>query len=131
MSYISAHTSCPLLPSHCMTSANGTENMFVLEKGIPQGSSISGLLFNAIMLPLCRKFGNNFLNYADDMKLIFSYKEQQSTSAEIMLNSQLGYIEKYLKVFDLKINSNKSGYVIFKLKGTVANLRLSTSEGMI
>src|SRR5215813_10583446 len=95
---------------------------FSLICGIPQGSCLSSSFFNALVAPLCHKFSGIFSSYADDMKLLIGFRNNNKNQIELNLTAILDFLTSYLDVFNLKINGNKSSYQIFKRYGNICPL---------
>lgn len=87
--------------------------------GVPQGSSLSPLLFNLYVFPLIlvlRKREVITFNYADDLQLIFSIDSSPSSMENFQ--STLNFISNWMNSNQLKLNHDKTELV---LTGATAN----------
>ena len=104
--------------THC-TKVNGfTSDDLTLKLGLPQGAILSSLLYNIFINDIKEVLPNDCLKlYADDTSLITSDK-----SLKCLLLRTQSYLEKlsnYFKENKLKVNTNKSEYMIIKQNKTM------------
>lgn len=81
--------------------------------GVPQGSVLSPLLFNIYINDIFKILINGTLvMYADDAIITYSCTSVEELQSS--MQSDLKNIENWLKMHHLKINTNKSFFVLFK-----------------
>ena len=85
-----------------------------ITSGVPQGSTISPLLFNIMLNDIPRVNGVKSVEYADDLAFYSSH----SDLGELRLNiqKQLDEFNKWTKSWGLKVNTSKTKAMIFTSK---------------
>ena len=97
-------------------------NPVLLEHGIPQGSVLGPKKYTMYSKPLgaiIRRYGLCYHFYADDTQLYISFKPKdgaaQTDSLELIERCLMD-IERWMRVNMLKLNSEKTGVVLFTSK---------------
>lgn len=81
--------------------------------GVPQGSSLSPLLFNLYLLPLIKSLRSRNVetfNYADDLQLIFDFDHLPSSVSNFQ--STLCFISSWMNSNQLKLNPDKTELIL-------------------
>lgn len=93
--------------------ANFSAEKVRLTCGVPQGSSLSSLLFNLYMSPLIRSLRNRKVaafNYADDLQLVFNI-DSSSTSVSNFQSTMI-LISDWMYASHLKLNPDKTELIL-------------------
>ena len=95
--------------------------------GVPQGSTISPLLFLIMINDLKHSTQLNVLNFADDTLL---YKELPNiNNTELYLNKEFRKVNEWMDKNHLKLNLSKTNYLIFSHnRNKSTNIKLSTNN---
>lgn len=117
-----------------VTLAPYTSKKSQVHYGVPQGSSISPILFNIYLKPLLaiiKSFGINVINYADDTQLVFSLAGKQAVPLEIF-QERMRQTADWLKRNSLQFNGGKTEVMYCSParipKPLLAEFRLSPEE---
>ena len=88
--------------------------MKYIKNGVPQGSILEPLLF-LIYINDIPNVSNvfNFLMYADDTTLYCCLEDIDHVNKQAVINQELQKINNWLIANGLKLNTNKSKYMIF------------------
>lgn len=94
---------------------------YISNKGTPQGSILSPILFNIYLRDIGSILPENvqILQYADDIVIYTSHKDNVQVIKDIQL--AIDSIDKYLTNMGLEISSDKSNLIIFNNKKQVGN----------
>ena len=107
-SYLSSHT----FSVHINGMASDTRE---LVHGVPQGSILGPLLFNAYMLPLheiMKNFQTKFHCYADDTQIYISFEQHNMNTSVETLERCVSAIATWMDQNMLKLNGNKTQILI-------------------
>ena len=85
--------------------------MCAVEVGVPQGSILSPLLFLIHINDFKKCTKLKVINFADDTMLYYKFKERNDI--ESFLKSELHKVNKWMKENHLKLNINKTKFMIF------------------
>lgn len=93
-----------------------------LQNGLPQGSVLSQILFNAYTADITRTISRKFI-YADDVRLV----AQAGTFEEVenIMNDDLAKKHTFYKSWHLTLNPDKSAATVFHLSNREANRKLN------
>ncbi|XP_038564705.1 rab proteins geranylgeranyltransferase component A 1 isoform X2 [Micropterus salmoides] len=121
--------------SHFISLHNHTSATVTVPQGVPQGSVLGPLLFIIYILPLgqiLHHFNLNFHCYADDTQIYLSTKSPHNPSLS-HINSCLLAIKTWMQNNFLKLNSNKTEFLLIGSKSTLskANNPTLTIDGTI
>ena len=93
---------------------------------MPQGSVLGPILFSLYTTPLSKVIQNHpgihFHFYADDMQLYIHLTHKHATLAFERLKNCLDDVRKWLSVNKLKLNPDKTEFILFGSKMSVQNL---------
>ena len=85
--------------------------------GVPQGSVLGPLLFSLYTTPLSKIIGNHpnikFHFYADDTQLFIHLCPKSASSMFAKLNSCLSDVQKWMSSCKLKLNPDKTEFIVF------------------
>ena len=110
----------------CVKVGNQISRSSEIENGVPQGASLSPILFsvfiNGIPKPVqnAQKFS---LPFADDFSCAFTLKRK--TNIEKQINNYLVQLENWLSKWRLEINTQKCSYTIFSKTSPKNKLKLN------
>ncbi len=99
-------------------------NVFFIEKeircGVPQGSILGPLLFILYIndLPGVLHLTESLL-FAGDTSIFYSHNDPDELAR--VINEELEYIDLWMKVNKLSVNTNKTNYILFKGKNKKIN----------
>ena len=97
----------------CVKYKGAVSSELTTSYGIPQGGSVSGLLFVIYMNDIVYSTTlHNFFLYADDTT-VFTSDVTPSTAASVM-NDGLCQVALWLSANNLTLNIDKSSYIVFK-----------------
>ena len=99
-----------LLGREVCTSIGGVNSTFgLLKSGLPQGSSLSSLLFSFLFasLPTLNTFGKMIL-FADDIQMLYQEEPSKEQMLENRLTMDFEMIKDYLGSIYMKANSSKT-----------------------
>ena len=107
---------------------NKKSDLFDLKNGLPQGSSLSPLLFNIYTAPILEKH-DNMVAYADDTII---YEEGKTTKEiEKKLNKQLNTINNDIVNLGLAISVEKTKVMLFTRKRKYEEIKLRIGKTKI
>ena len=85
-----------------------------IKNGVPQGSILGPLLFLIYIIDIPNVSNTfNFLMYADDTTLYCCLEDIDHVNKQAVVNQELQKINNWLIANGLKLNTNKSKYMIF------------------
>ena len=104
-----------LEPRYAKVNYNGTNSKkYNFEKGVPQGSPLSPLLFNIYINNIIKFVDNNISQFADD--LVIWESEYTLIEASKKLNKKLINLNKWAKSLELEFSPNKSFVINFTMR---------------
>jgi len=108
---------------------NGKEgNPKFLKNGLPQGSVFSPVLLNLYISDFPNKTSRKFM-YANDVGLVA--QAESFEKREEILNEDLSIVQKYFKLWHLKVNPTKTTSIAFHLNNKESNSKLDLmSQGV-
>ena len=115
---------CELISSRCFTlqtSDGRLSRPCFLKNGVPQGSTLSALLYNIYISDLPHTQSQKY-GYADDLALLYVDKDWKKT--EKTLESDMMNISTYLNKWRLKLSTAKTTTTAFHLNNRQANRQL-------
>ena len=105
---------------------NVSSNLEDVEVGVPQGSVLGPLLFLLHINDLQNSTKLNVLNFADDTLLYTTL--DTGKNVDKFINDELNNVDTWLKSNQLKLNLNKTKYMLFQPRSkkfkTLQNLKL-------
>ena len=116
--------------SQCVTVDNVTSSTCFLTHGVPQGSVLGPFLFLVLINDLPNS--SNILRFnlfADDSTVTYSFSPRNSNLVSNIVNRELDQIFKWLCSNKIKINAEKTKFIIFSYrhKVTIPELKLGES----
>ena len=104
------------------TSTGQISRLRILKNGLPQGSTLSPILFNIYISDIPTTVSHQY-GYADDMALLYSHKCW--SKVEEMLSRDMEDLADLLKTWRLKLNSSKTTLTPFHLNNQEAKRQLN------
>jgi len=95
-----------------------------LQNGLPQGSVLSPILFNAYTADITNTSSRKFM-YADDVGL--AAQAESFEKVEDILNEDLVRVQKYFKFWFLTLNPNKTTSIAFHLSNLLHKWKIKSS----
>ncbi|GBP21683.1 Probable RNA-directed DNA polymerase from transposon X-element [Eumeta japonica] len=114
------HSFFPLLKSYLENRCyevkinSDTSDMHVIRSGVPQGSVLGPVLYLIYTADLPAHASTTTATYADDTAILSTHENQDSASDS--LQQHLNLIEKWLRQWRIKANTDKSVQVTFTLR---------------
>lgn len=114
------HSFFPLLQSYLVKRCfevkinSDTSNMYEINSGVPQGSILGPVLYLIFTADLPTHASTTTATYADDTAILSTHENQDSASDR--LQHHLNLIEKWLRQWRIKVNTDKSVQVTFTLR---------------
>ena len=98
-------------------------SLIELENGVPQGSILGPLLFTILVNDISDVIRNcQYHLYADDTQLYLKTKVDDAVETIVKINDDLNRIAKFSQNNSLKINEDKSKFLVFGSKNNLARL---------
>uniref|UniRef100_A0A023F705 Putative reverse transcriptase rna-dependent dna polymerase n=1 Tax=Triatoma infestans TaxID=30076 RepID=A0A023F705_TRIIF len=99
-----------------VTQGSSRSSIFPVLAGVPQGSVLAPLLYTIFTADLPSNPNTSIYTFADDTAILSTHTD--SVFAIRSLQSHLHSLEPWLQKWRIKINPNKSKYIVFTLKRT-------------
>ena len=99
---------------------NVSSKLSIISRGVPQGSTLSGLLFLLFINDLVNSSNKLFFNlFADDTSLYL--KDRNLNALFEVMNDELVKVSNWLSANKLSLNVSKTTYILFKGKKQIRN----------
>ena len=125
-SYLSSRQQCVVLDGKF------TSSTLPVTHGVPQGSVIGSLLFLVFIndLPNCTEFFKMIL-FADDSTLACRIPRLDVDSSIAIVNSELTSVQHWLNTNKMKLNIEKTKYVLFSYRSRQVSSNIRIGDGII
>ena len=102
---------------------SGESTLVTLKNGVPQGSILGPLLFTVLVNDISDFIQNcQYHLYADDTQLYLKTKVDFAVETILLINEDLERIAKFSKMSFLKINNDKSKFIVIGSKNNLNKL---------
>ena len=94
-----------------------------IQNGVPQGSILGPLLFTVLVSDISESVtAGSYHTYADDVQHLLTFKTEDATEAFNSANTVLDNIANYSKNNCLKLNTDKTKYIVIGSRGNLKTL---------
>ena len=94
-----------------------------IQNGVPQGSILGPLLFTVFVSDISESVtAGSYHTYADDVQHLLTFKTEDATEAFNSANTVLDNIANYSKNNCLKLNTDKTKYIVIGSRGNLKTL---------